>query len=82
MNRFYRLLAPAVTYSAVGTALLFIAPLPAFRLYGGLATAGLYALENVAHADRLPEAGALLIALPLKIKGGTGGPVRLVGVLP
>ena len=36
----------------------------------------------LAHADRLPEAGALLIAMPVKIKGGTGGPVRLVGVLP
>jgi hypothetical protein len=44
MNRFYRLMSPAVTYSAVGTLLVFLAPLPAFRLYGGLATAGVYAL--------------------------------------
>jgi kynurenine formamidase len=53
-----------------------------FIVHRIVSAAGLYALENVAHAERLPEAGALLIALPLKIKGGTGGPVRLVGILP
>jgi len=30
----------------------------------------------------VPTTGALLIALPMKIKGGTGGPVRIVAVLP
>ncbi len=44
MNRFYRLLAPAATFASVGTLILFLAPQPGFRLYGGLATAGLYAL--------------------------------------
>ncbi len=41
-----------------------------------------YALENVAHLDRLPPQGATLIALPMKIKGGTGGPVRIIAILP
>jgi kynurenine formamidase len=41
-----------------------------------------YALENVAHLDRLPPTGATLIALPMKIKGGTGGPVRIIAILP
>lgn len=41
-----------------------------------------YGLENVANVQRLPPTGALLIALPMKIKGGTGGPVRIVAVLP
>jgi len=44
--------------------------------------ANLYALENVANLDKLPPAGATLIALPMKIKGGTGGPVRIIAVLP
>jgi kynurenine formamidase len=42
----------------------------------------IYGLENVANLDRLPPTGTLLIALPMKIKGGTGGPVRIVAVLP
>ena len=40
------------------------------------------AFENVASLDRLPETGAYVVALPMKIGGGTGGPLRLVGVIP
>jgi kynurenine formamidase len=39
-------------------------------------------LENVAHLDALPEAGAWVIALPMKIGGGSGGPLRIVALLP
>ena len=39
-------------------------------------------LENVAHLDRLPARGAFLMALPMKIAGGSGGPVRIVALLP
>jgi len=38
--------------------------------------------ENVAHLERLPQDGAWIVALPMKIKGGTGGPVRIIAVLP
>lgn len=38
-------------------------------------------LENVANLERLPERGAWVIALPMKIAGGSGGPVRVVGVI-
>jgi kynurenine formamidase len=44
--------------------------------------ANLYGLENIAHLEKLPPNGAILIALPIKIKGGTGGPVRIIGILP
>lgn len=37
--------------------------------------------ENVAHLDRLPESGALIVALPMKIKGGSGGPLRIVALV-
>ncbi len=40
------------------------------------------ALENLANLDRLPEIGFYLIALPIKIGGGSGGPLRAVAVLP
>jgi len=44
--------------------------------------ANVYGLENVANLERLPPTGATLIALPMKIKGGSGGPVRIVALLP
>jgi kynurenine formamidase len=40
------------------------------------------ALENLASLDRLPPTGTLLIALPMKIGGGSGAPVRVVAVVP
>jgi kynurenine formamidase len=40
------------------------------------------ALENLAHLDQLPETGFQIIALPMKIAGGSGGPTRVVAVLP
>lgn len=39
------------------------------------------ALENVANLDQLPLKGFSVIALPMKIKGGSGGPVRIVALL-
>lgn len=40
------------------------------------------AFENVANLDELPIKGAWVIALPMKIKGGSGGPLRIVGLKP
>lgn len=39
-------------------------------------------LENVAHLDKLPATGATVIALPMKIAKGSGGPVRIIALLP
>ncbi len=38
--------------------------------------------ENVANLDALPPRGAEVIALPMKIKGGSGGPLRIVARVP
>jgi kynurenine formamidase len=40
------------------------------------------ALENVANLDKLPATGFSVIALPMKIKGGSGGPLRIVAIIP
>jgi len=40
------------------------------------------AFENVANLDALPATGAHIFALPMKIAGGSGGPVRIVAFLP
>ncbi len=39
-------------------------------------------LENVANLDQLPEWGSYLVALPMKIQGGSGGPLRVVAFIP
>lgn len=39
-------------------------------------------LENIANLDMLPETGAFIIALPMKIKGGSGGPLRITAFIP
>jgi kynurenine formamidase len=38
--------------------------------------------ENVAALGRLPETGAFVAALPMKIAGGSGGPLRIVARVP
>lgn len=47
-------------------------------LYG----ANIPGFENVANLDRLPEAGSYVVALPTKIGGGSGGPLRIVAFVP
>ena len=38
--------------------------------------------ENVANLDKLPSTGTFVIALPMKIKDGSGAPLRLVAITP
>ncbi|TKB45979.1 cyclase family protein [Thalassotalea mangrovi] len=38
-------------------------------------------MENLNNLDQLPATGVLIIALPMKIKGGSGGPLRAVAMV-
>ena len=40
------------------------------------------AFENITALERLPVTGAYVIALPMKIGGGSGAPLRAVAILP
>lgn len=53
-----------------------------FETHRVLSEASIPAFENVANLERLPPAGARVIALPMKIQGGSGGPLRIVALLP
>lgn len=53
-----------------------------FRSHVVLNSANIPGFENVANLDRLPPAGAFVVALPMKIAGGSGGPLRIVGYVP
>ena len=44
--------------------------------------ANIPAFENVANMERLPATGGFIVALPMKIAGGSGGPLRIVALLP
>jgi kynurenine formamidase len=62
---------PSIDYGQTSTypthQLLFAANIPAF--------------ENVANLDSLPARGSYVVALPMKIKGGSGGPLRVVALV-
>jgi len=38
------------------------------------------AFENLTNLDRLPNRGAFIVALPMKIKGGSGAPLRAIAM--
>jgi kynurenine formamidase len=42
---------------------------------------GLYHLENLSDLSAVPEAGAFLIVAPIKLEGGSGGPVRVFALM-
>jgi kynurenine formamidase len=44
--------------------------------------AGLYHLENLSDLSAVPEASAFLVVAPIKLEGGSGGPVRVFALLP
>jgi len=46
------------------------------------AAEGVSNLENLTNLDRLPATGTIILALPMKIEGGSGGPVRVVALVP
>jgi kynurenine formamidase len=54
---------------------------PPFPAHNLMHKANRYGLASLAHLDRLPAKGAILIAAPLKIVQGTGSPVRALALV-
>ena len=52
-----------------------------FESHQTLFAANIPAFENVANLDQLPDKDFTIIALPIKIKGGSGGPLRIIAIL-
>jgi kynurenine formamidase len=79
-----RFLADQRKVSAVGldTASLDYGQSKDFIAHRILLGANIPGFENVANLDRLPAKGAMVVALPIKIRGGSGGPLRIVARLP
>jgi kynurenine formamidase len=52
-----------------------------FRVHRIAAARNVPGLENLTNLDQLPARGATVVALPMKIEGGSGGPLRAVALL-
>src|SRR5687768_5712646 len=53
-----------------------------FMVHRIAAAANVPGLENLTNLNQVPPTGALVFALPMKIEGGSGGPVRVVALVP
>jgi kynurenine formamidase len=53
-----------------------------FQVHRIAAARNVPGLENLTNLDQLTLRGALVIALPMKIEGGSGGPLRAVAMVP
>jgi len=53
-----------------------------FAVHRVAAAAGVPGLENLTNLAELPAMGAVVVALPLKIEGGSGSPARVIALIP
>jgi kynurenine formamidase len=53
-----------------------------FMVHRIAAAADVPGFENLTNLDRLPPTGAIVVALPMKIEGGSGGPLRAIAMVP
>ena len=66
----------------IDTASIDYGPSKDFMVHRVAMGAGIPGLENLDHLDALPEKGAWIVALPMKIAGGSGAPLRAVAFVP
>lgn len=66
----------------VDTASIDHGPSTDFPVHRLAAAANVPGLENLMGLEGLPARGFWVVALPVKIEGGSGGPVRVVGLVP
>ena len=60
----------------------FYLPLdPAYPAHTLFHAAGRYGLQCLENLDRLPATGSVIVAAPLKIKGGSGSPLRVLALV-
>ncbi len=65
----------------IDTASIDYGPTTDFRAHQVLAAAGITGLENLTGLEALPEQGAWVMAMPMKIRGGSGAPARIAALV-
>jgi kynurenine formamidase len=76
------LIARHVSGLCIDTLSIDYGPSANFEVHRTTLPAGLFHVENIANLDKLPPTGAFIIAAPIKLEGGSGGPVRVFAILP
>jgi kynurenine formamidase len=76
------LIARGVVGLGIDTLSIDYGPSKDFEVHRVDLPANLYNLENLRSLDDLPEAGAFVIAAPIKLEGGSGGACRVFALLP
>jgi len=76
------LIARHVSGLCIDTLSIDYGPSVHFPVHHTTLPAGLFHIENIANLDKLPPTGAFIIAAPIKLEGGSGGPVRVFAILP
>ncbi len=76
------LVARRVAAVGIDTASIDHGPSTDFMAHRVLMGADIPAFENVASLEGIPPRGAVVIALPMKIRGGSGGPLRILAWIP
>ena len=76
------LIARHVSGLCIDTLSIDYGPSAKFEVHRTTLPAGLFHVENIANLDKLPPTGAFIIAAPIKLEGGSGGPVRVFAILP
>ncbi len=71
----------AVAVAGIDTAGIDHGPSRTFDTHQVLLGAEIPALENLTNLDQLPARGAWVIAMPMKIGNGSGGPCRVAGLV-
>jgi kynurenine formamidase len=66
----------------IDTASIDHGPSRDFRAHRALTNANVPIFENLAGLGALPPRGATFVGLPMKIRGGSGGPLRAVALVP
>ena len=79
-----RLLIQERKVAAIGVDVASIdyGPSADFMVHRIAAAADVPGIENLTNLNLLPATGAVVFALPMKIEGGSGGPVRVIALVP
>jgi kynurenine formamidase len=76
------LVAKRISAVGIDTASIDYGQSTLYESHRALFEANIPAFENLTSLEELPPTGAIVVALPMKIAGGSGGPLRAIAVIP
>ena len=74
--------SPPINAIGIDTAIIDYGQSSLYEAHRTLYAKNIPAFENLTSLERLPARGATIVGLPMKIKGGSGAPLRAIAILP